>query len=521
MPNALSMRSPEKFRNKEAELSMRIKEPFNVVVVGDLIQMVPFSNRQDPDIQALRELMKGADVTLANNENKVIDRLTFRGPISHMEAPSEVADDWANLGIAMVSTANNHTFDNGDVGLVQNLEQLKRVGIEYVGTDYNLTEARLARFRTTTKGTIGFIGAYSETVDYSQLYGLPKGDPIIVTPEQLQQLKEMQDSLFARSNEVPNPIDRDHNDPESSVLLFGRIFHLAETVDSVTEEAASIKKRLEHHLNSKGPVTYKNNTLCLEVYQGVTESQMSELRKIAGDEGTGAVLNAFGAHFKVTDGPGELKYDMHAEDEREILREVRSGKQLSDILVFTIHWHQNRFTFQKYSFDHYPADYQIKLAHEVVDNGADLFFAHGVHTLKGVEIYKGKPIFYGVNNFVFQNQRFRSWRDDADKRAPVPLSGPIVGDGESNESRWAWLQKPENFEAILGSTRYVGGKLVEVLIYPVDLGVNRPSSEMGTPRRPTLEHAQRILERVAEYSQPFGTTITIENGVGIISIQPQ
>jgi hypothetical protein len=31
-----------------------------------------------------------------------------------------------------------------------------------------------------------------------------------------------------------------------------------------------------------------------------------------------------------------------------------------------------------------------------------MFAAQGVHTIKGVEIYKGKPIFYGLSKFVFQ-----------------------------------------------------------------------------------------------------------------------
>lgn len=134
---------------------MRIKGSFTAVAVRGLIQMVPFSNRADPDIQSLMELMRGADITLANNENVVVDRLTFRGPISHMESLASVAEDWANMGIGMVTKANNHTWDNGDPGLLQNLKELQRVGIDYVGTDYSLTEARLARFRAISKGKSG------------------------------------------------------------------------------------------------------------------------------------------------------------------------------------------------------------------------------------------------------------------------------------------------------------------------------------------------------------------------------
>ncbi|KAH8812455.1 hypothetical protein F5884DRAFT_843703 [Xylogone sp. PMI_703] len=516
MPNALSMRPPGTFRDKEVELSMRIKESFKVVAVGDLIQMIPISRRNDPNIQALVELTRSGDVTLANAENTIVDHVTYRGPISHMEAPASIADDWASMGIDMVSKANNHTFDNGDPGLLQNLAELKRVGIDTVGADYNLTEARMARFRATPKGTIGFVGAYAKTEDYSQLYGLPKGNPIIVTQKQLEQLRAMRDSLVARSHEVPNPIDKPE-DSEDAVLVFGRIFQLASGAAELPE-VASIKKRLEHHLNSKGTITTEVNRLRLKVSHGVTTEQMTQLREIAHDEGSGDTLSAWGVNFKVAPVPGEYTFEMDPQDFRDILREVRTAKQFSDFAAVTTHWHQNRFSFQKYSFDHYPPQFQIDFAHEIIDNGADFFFAHGVHTLKGVEIYKGKPIFYGISNYIFHEQIFRSWRDDAE-RPSAPLEGALLGEGEENESRWAWLSRPENLKALLVSCVYENAVLSEVLLYPADLGlVDRPSSEFGTPKKPTPEIAQQILEEVQEYSKPFRTKITIENGVGKIQL---
>lgn len=521
---SITMRPPESFRDKESELAMRIKQPFTVAAVGDLIQMMPFSTRNDPDIQALVEVMQKADITFANNENTVVDRLTFRGPVSHMEADKHVVADWKNMGIDMVTKANNHTFDNGDAGLAQNLEQLRRVGIDYVGTDYNTVEARLARFNTTPKGIVGFIGAYAETQDFSQLVGVPAGNPVVVTPEQLEQVRAIRDGIIARRDEVSRPLGMPKADPEGSVLVFGRQFRVQDASAEADAEVVGIKKRLDHHFGSKGDITYKNNSLRLKVFHSVTAEQMKQLKAIAGvnpDDGS-ETLHAFDIHFRVGAKPGEYSYEMEPQDLRDILREVRSGKQFSDFLSVTIHWHQNRFSFQHYSFDHYPADFQIDFARQVIDHGADFFFAHGVHTLKGVEIYKGKPIFYGVSNFVFQHSQFRSWRDDAAFRAPTPLEGPIVGDGESNEGRWAWLDLPENKEALLVSADYLDGKLSRVSIYPADLGITpRPGSMIGTPRRPTPEVANKILGRLCEYSQPFGTEIRIEDGVGVIDIPPQ
>ncbi len=46
----------------------------------------------------------------------------------------------------------------------------------------------------------------------------------------------------------------------------------------------------------------------------------------------------------------------------------------------------------------------VEFAHKAIDNGADVFIGHGVHTIRGVEIYGGKPIFYGVNSFYYQDR---------------------------------------------------------------------------------------------------------------------
>ena len=43
----------------------------------------------------------------------------------------------------------------------------------------------------------------------------------------------------------------------------------------------------------------------------------------------------------------------------------------------------------------------MALAHEIIDSGADILIGHHTHRCQGVEIYKGKPIFYSLGNFLF------------------------------------------------------------------------------------------------------------------------
>jgi poly-gamma-glutamate capsule biosynthesis protein CapA/YwtB (metallophosphatase superfamily) len=46
-------------------------------------------------------------------------------------------------------------------------------------------------------------------------------------------------------------------------------------------------------------------------------------------------------------------------------------------------------------------EYQKQLAHVALDNGADLVFGHGTHTIQGVEVYNGKPILYAIGHSNF------------------------------------------------------------------------------------------------------------------------
>lgn len=509
-------------RDQSAELAMKIKGSFSVVAVGDLIQMVPFSNSDDPRVQALMKVMRDADVTMANNENNIVDHLTFRGTIAHMEAPRAVADDWANMGIDIVTKANNHSFDAGEAGLWQDFAQLQRVGIQHVGVDYNLTEARMARAVYTPKGSVGLVGAYANSDRQGRwLYGLPAKDPVYVTPDQLKQLKAMRDAILARRGEVDYPIEMPLKGSDDEVLVFGVQFKAGKPGDKIVgDPSANLLMSLMGKSKARhDPIESKINDLHVIASVSVTAKQMQQLRAIAGDKGSGDTLVAFnGVRFHVGPEIGEYSYDMDQSDLRSILREIRTAKQFYDFAAATIHWHQNRYAFQAYSFDHYPADFEIKFAHDAIDQGADLFFAHGVHTLKGVEIYKGKPIFYGLSNFVWQPQQFRSWRDFGEQ-PPVSDSGAIEGEGESNERDWHWLEHPANFQTLMTRTVYEDGKLKEIRLYPVDLGLDgRPGSQIGIPKQPSPKLAQEILEKLVQYSKPFGTKITIENGVGIIRV---
>lgn len=58
------------------------------------------------------------------------------------------------------------------------------------------------------------------------------------------------------------------------------------------------------------------------------------------------------------------------------------------------------------------AQYERPLTQLAIDAGADVVIGHHAHILRGVEVYKGKPIFHGINHFV------PAYSDETDPRSP-------------------------------------------------------------------------------------------------------
>jgi hypothetical protein len=77
---------------------------------------------------------------------------------------------------------------------------------------------------------------------------------------------------------------------------------------------------------------------------------------------------------------------------------------------------------------------------------------------------------------------------------------------------------PINYESVIALSRYDKGKLQEVPLYPIEQGWAGPISRRGTPLIASGETAQRILQRMQELSEPFGTKIEVEGNVGVIRI---
>ncbi len=141
---------------------MKIKLPFTVVAVGDLLEFQPFSKSVDPDVQYLVNLTRNADLTIGDLEDEISTTSIISGTVlpATISGTKEVADDWANMGIKMVSRANNK--DQSSPGVWEDFREVERVGIVHMGVAHSLPEARMARYLQTPKGLVGEVGVSAE-----------------------------------------------------------------------------------------------------------------------------------------------------------------------------------------------------------------------------------------------------------------------------------------------------------------------------------------------------------------------
>jgi len=443
--------SPPSRRDVNVETLMKISAPFTVAAVGDLIMPQPLYS-DDPRFEQLIGRIHQADVGFANMESSLIDFRHFPGPVAGTEAPLETGAAIKAMGITIMSRANNHTFDGGVAGMISTDEALDRLGIAHAGTGMNLQQARAAAFQETPKGRVGVVSMFS--VDDTSTYG-PHYDLGLATYRN--------GDLGGRPGENP--------------------LHLT-TYHAVS--AADLQR-----LKSIAAAAY-----------GTPGGSNAPLRDAAPQR-----LRFFDKWYEAGPEPGTLHYEMNPQDERDILDSVRNGKVYADFMIVTIHAHQAPHVRSQGlgGVDHTTPDFLIKLAHDSIDNGADMFVVHGMHALRGVEIYKDKPVFYNVSNFVFQ----------------YGLQLGASYDIMANERHMSIFGGPASQVALLTTSHFEHGKLVEVRLYPADLGgALRPISQMGIPLTPSPQDAQRILRDVQEYSKPYGTVISIEDNVGVIRIAP-
>ena len=163
----------------------------------------------------------------------------------------------------------------------------------------------------------------------------------------------------------------------------------------------------------------------------------------------------------------ELAEGMDCQD--DMTAAIQSLKDAgADLVIVSFHWGVEK--------ENYPDETQQALAHAAIDQGADRVLGHHPHVLQGIEKYQGKYIVYSLGNFCFGGNKNPSDKDTMIFQQTFTLeNGEVVEDDAIN--------------------------IIPCRISSEDDYNNyQPTPAEG-------EEAQRILGRIQEYSQGFGTQL--------------
>ncbi len=262
------------------------------------------------------------------------------------------------------------------------------------------------------------------------------------------------------------------------------------------------------------------NPLHFETLHEVTEAQLGTLREIADQLGLEAerlqkikmgfafapsdpsVFPLNGMNFRSAN-KAAVRTTASRKDIDAIVRWINEARGLSDVVLVSLHAHEQGESKE------IPAEFIPAFARQMIDAGADLVAGHGPHLLRGMELYKGKPIFYSLGNFIGQNELVPKMPADAYERfrADPDLTPGQVYQKRTNNDQGGFPADRRYWESVLPELTYEGGALKGIELIPISLGWKEARHLRGRPRLAGGEEGRSILQRFAQLSKPFGTVL--------------
>jgi poly-gamma-glutamate synthesis protein (capsule biosynthesis protein) len=174
------------------------------------------------------------------------------------------------------------------------------------------------------------------------------------------------------------------------------------------------------------------------------------------------------------------------EDHRNLEQDIDTLRKSVDLVVMSFHWgdHMRPFVL---------TDHERRTARLCIDRGADMVIGHHHHMLRGVEWYKGKPIFYGLGHFVFDchlvmTRELKTFIGEVDSQsyAVAPREG------------WPFLPlHPDTRMTMLGWANVEAGSIKDVGFVPCRL---RPDGRVAAVDPESIE-GHEIIDYVSHCNQ--------------------
>jgi poly-gamma-glutamate synthesis protein (capsule biosynthesis protein) len=443
------------------------RRDISIAVGGDAMITRRMRSFKEESFLKLAKVLKEADISVVNLEMLFHDYESswqWSGSTYTRSDPRNL-DELKWMGIDAVTTANNHSFDFSEGGFLTTLEHCREMDLPQAGGGRNADEARSPAYVDSTGGRVAIMAATSTFSEQSRAGPARPDFP-------------GRPGINALRHQVVHHVERD---------VF-EAFHKANR-----ELGFQDAQEARHAFGFQGlsePVDHS------------TEVEFLEKKFTLSEE------------FSVMTSPNK-------DDMAGIGNWLRGAQKQSDWIVFGTHCHESGATGEFHGGSRLsPPDFLTEFARWTIDQGCALFAGHGPHFLRGIEIYKNRPIFYSLGNFIFQNESVLRLPEEAYRRFNLGYDqtpGDYL-DTRSGGGTRAFAGDPVFWQSVVAVCNYAGGGLKEVMLYPIDMGFGRPIPQRGRPVLAGGPIAQRTLKWLQDASKPYGTEISIEGDVGVIRL---
>lgn len=437
---------------------------FQLASAGDALVTRALVDRDDERLEAVLNRVRSADAGVVNLEMLLHDYEGYpasndvaRFSGTYLRAPPWVLDELSAAGFDLLAAASNHTGDYSHGGMLATMRELEDRNVAYSGLGDSLADAREPTYVDTRAGRVALVSACST-----------------VTPG--TEAGEQRPAMQGRPGLAPLRLDTRYVLPED------RLEQLREI-----SELLGLERMKRERKESGLPAAYDGADDVFHLLH-VSEGHDYSLEFESGDE-------------------PHVYQEPREEDVRALLTEIRRADRQADWVVVSLHAHEGE---NGHYNDSSIAPFIREFARHCVDEGADAFVGHGPHTVRGVEIYDGAPIFYSLGNFICQYEAIPRLPAEAYDRFDLE---PDAMPADVHERI---LTKREYWEGVVPICTFSDGRLEGIELLPIDLGYDESPIRHGRPRLATAETAERIVERIATRSEPFGTDVAFKDGVGLI-----
>ena len=422
-----------------------------ICITGDSILMAPFPETY-AGFDAVKDHIAQADVRINNLEMVISEGDKFASTYCGgiwLTGKPERLDDVCSYGFNCFGFANNHTMDFSYGGMENTLRELEKRGKPVCGAGMSLEKAT-APAMVEAAGEKVAVLCISATCDDAARAG------------------DAQGAMPAR--------------PGLNMLRHSETFLVNEAHMKALEEIAAVT-----HINGR-----INNSKA----GGYTQTKPG-------------IFSLGTVDFKLSDTEGKSSAP-HPGDMARMKKTIEEAAKEAAYVVVCFHSHEI-----KGDDDEEPDFFIEEFARSCIDWGASAVVGSGTHQIKAIELYKGKPIFYSIANFIFQVDKMTMVPRDYYEKFRVDPSKTIE-EAEyirSNGGTRGLETQFKNYKGLMPLLEFDGGALKSVKIRPVELNFLAEKACKGLPQLADAEVTADIFETLCRLSAPYGTQLTLEDGV--------